>query len=186
VKDTTAANFADSLNAVLADGTDPAGPSLSPVRLSTLQRGDRVVLPSPNGSTCAAIAAELGARSVVAACLRNAQAVARWLRGQRGSVAVVACGERWPDESLRPALEDLLGAGAVVSALGGSRSLEAEASAALWHSFAPDVERLLRATASGLELEARGWSDDLMFACEVGASSCVPVLRDGTFTNAAG
>ena len=183
-KDKTAVNFAYSLNAVLADGSDAAGPSLSPVRLSTLQRGDRVVLPSPNGSTCAAIAAELGATSVVAACLRNAQAVARWLRDEGGSVAVVACGERWPDGSLRPALEDHLGAGAVVSALGGSRSPEAEAAAALWDSFAPDVERLLRATASGQELEARGWSDDLMFACEVGASSCVPVVRNGAFTAA--
>jgi 2-phosphosulfolactate phosphatase len=87
---------------------------------------------------------------------------------------------------LRPALEDHLGAGAVISALGGSQSPEAEAAAALWDSFEPDVARLLRATASGQELEARGWSDDLTFACEVGASSCVPILRDGAFTNAAG
>lgn len=184
-KDQAAANFAASRNAILADGADPAGPSLSPVRLSTLQRGDRVVLPSPNGSTCAAIAGELGATSVVAACLRNAQAVARWLTGEGGSVAVVACGERWPDGSLRPALEDLLGAGAVISALDGSRSPEAEAAAVLWESVAADVVRLLRATASGQELAARGWSEDLMFACEVGASSCVPLLRDGAFTNAA-
>ena len=49
---------------------------------------------------------------VVAASLRNAEAVGAWIGEQDyNSVAVVAAGERWPDGSLRPALEDLLGAG---------------------------------------------------------------------------
>lgn len=138
--DRTAARFAAGVNAIVADGSDPAGPSLSPVRLSALHRNDRVVLPSPNGSTCATVAVGLGAKSVVAACLRNAQTVAKWLEKRPGTVAVVACGEQWPDGSLRPALEDHLGAGAVVPALGGSRSPEAEAAAALWDTLAPDVE----------------------------------------------
>ncbi len=118
--DETAVRFAASMDAVVADGSDPAGPSLSPVRLSAMHPGDRVVLPSPNGSECAALGHELEATSVVAACLRNAQAVAKWLDHQPGSVAVIACGERWPDGSLRPALEDHLGAGALVSALAGA------------------------------------------------------------------
>ena len=182
-RDEAAARFAASVHAALADGSDPAGPSLSPLRLSALCPGDRVVLPSPNGSECAALGHELGATSVVAACLRNARAVAKWLDHQPGSVAVIACGERWPDGSLRPALEDHLGAGALVSALAGPRSPEAEAAATLWAGLVPAVERLVRSSASGQELEARGWSDDLGYACQVNASSCVPVLRGGAFTN---
>jgi len=182
-KDASAAGFARQVAAVLADGSDPAGPSLSPVRLSRLRPGDRVVLPSPNGSTCAAIAAESGA-TVLAACLRNAGSVAEWLNGKDGTVGVVACGERWPDGSLRPSLEDYLGAAAVIAGLAGPRSPEAEAAAALWSASDASAERLVRSCASGRELEARGWADDLDFACEIGASRSVPVLHDGAFVDA--
>src|SRR5215210_7299132 len=75
--------------------------SLSPAALRSAPAPDRLVLPSPNGS---AIAASAEAAVVVAACLRNARAVGEWLRGD-APVTVVAAGERWPDGSLRPALE---------------------------------------------------------------------------------
>src|SRR5579862_5302642 len=73
-RDATAADFADSVQALLADGGDPAGPSLSPSSMDALAPGASLVLPSPNGATCAVLAAEAGAR-VVAGCLRNAAAV---------------------------------------------------------------------------------------------------------------
>src|SRR6478736_6909555 len=80
---------------------------------------------SPNGSTISAVLAEAGAE-VVAASLRNRAAVAAWLvdwlESSSGSgappvVVVVPAGERWADDSLRPAVEDLWGAGSVVAAL---------------------------------------------------------------------
>ena len=37
-------------------------------------------------------------------------------------VAVIACGERWPDGGLRPSLEDRIGAGAVLACLDGAPS----------------------------------------------------------------
>src|SRR5438477_4167664 len=97
-----------------------------------LEPGEAVVLPSPNGSTCAALAVESGA-TVVAGCIRNARAVGEQLRNENGPISVIPCGERWPDGSLRPSVEDFLGAGAILSHLGGSASPEARAAIAAWH-----------------------------------------------------
>src|SRR5262249_27949940 len=67
--------------------------SLSPVSLTALRPGEEIVLPSPNGATLAAAARDAGAHVVLAGCLRNASAVAQ-AASRRGSVAVVAAGER--------------------------------------------------------------------------------------------
>jgi len=177
-----AAAYASSVGAVLAAG-DRTGPSLSPLRLRELAGGTAVVLPSPNGSTCAALAAEAGS-TVVAACLRNAPAVGAWLEGGGAGVTVVACGERWADGSLRPCLEDMLGAGAVIAALAGSRSPEADAAAQVYGAVqAHGLEAALRASASGRELEAKGYGDDVGYAAEAGVSAVVPVLVESRFVD---
>ena len=74
-RDEGAAEYASQTAALLADGTDPSGPSLCPASLRRLPAGTSVVLPSPNGSTCSLEAAESGG-TVAAGCLRNAAAVA--------------------------------------------------------------------------------------------------------------
>ena len=182
-KDASAAAYAEEVGAVLADHGAVDGQSLSPVSLLGLGSGDRVVLPSPNGSTCAVEAAERGA-TVVAACLRNASAVGTWLAGRAQSITVIACGERWPDSSLRPSVEDLWGAGAVITALRGSRSPEAQMAADAWAAAKPDLAVNLSGCISGREAIARGWQRDVDFAVEVDASTNVPVLRNGAFIDA--
>jgi 2-phosphosulfolactate phosphatase len=177
-KDDSAGEYSARVGAVLADPGDALGPSLSPVSLLSLRSGDRVVLPSPNGSTCAAAASAMGA-TVVAGCLRNASAIASWLNGRTSTVLVIACGERWPDGSLRPSLEDYIGAGAVIAALAGSRSPEATAAADAWLAGAARVRDVVSSCASGKEVVARGWGRDLEFAVAVDASNSVPVLEDG-------
>lgn len=179
-RDASARRFAQSVGARFGDEADPTGPSLSPLSLLQLSPGEAVVLPSPNGSTCAALAAETGA-TVVAGCLRNAEAVGARLGEHYGTITVVACGERWPDGSLRPALEDFLGAGAVLAHLGGERSPEARAAVAAWRDAVDRMEEVLFACVSGKELVEKGWVDDVVYSAEHCVSEVVPVLRQGAF-----
>lgn len=195
-RDDRAAAYAAEREAVLAVGRlealeAPAGAgiSLSPAAMASAAGVDRIVLPSPNGSSIAFGLADSGA-VVVGACLRNAATVARWLapRVADGSVvAVVAAGERWPDGSLRPAVEDLWGAGAVLaslSALGvGALSPEAQHAVTAFRAVEPAIAEALLACASGQELVADGFADDVLMAAEVDVSSVVPVLRGDAFVD---
>ena len=172
--------FARSIGAIAANDSDPRGLSLSPRSLLTLRPDEMVVLPSPNGSICSVLAAQTGA-TVVAACLRNASAIGRTLRDRNGAITVIACGELWQDGSLRPSLEDLLGAGAVLSHLGGTPSPEACSAIAAWRDAERSVGERLATCFSGQELISRGLTDDVAYASEVDASAVVPILEDGAF-----
>ena len=144
----------------------------------------RLVLPSPNGAAIAA-AAPPGV-PVVAACLRNVTEGSSWLTshsyGTPGHpVAVIAAGERWPDGSLRPALEDLLGAGSLICDLhsqgAGPLSVEAAAAKAAYEGTA-DIVHAVATSASGRRLAAMGFVADVTIATEDDVCALVPV-RDG-------
>ena len=191
-----AAAYAAERDAALAVGRSDAGPgqiSLSPATIRAARGVERLVLPSPNGSTIAAHLKGCGG-SVVAGCLRNADAVARWLTDRLGAdggtVGVVAAGERWPGGRLRPAVEDLWGAGAVVSALlcaGWTRpSPEAATAAAAFRAARGDLPARLLECASGAELVALGFSGDVALAAEVDTSRAVPLLGEAGFEDVAG
>ena len=197
----SAAEFARSHRAELAVGrraVSAARPwSLSPAALRRAPFVPRLVLPSPNGSAICAAAVDgagvgaglgVGVVTVIAGCLRNAAAVGRFLRGSPGPVTVIAAGERWPGGSLRPALEDLLGAGAILAALrgpGGLGSLSPEAEAArVCFEATADVVAAVSGCASGRELIEGGFGDDVAIAAEIGACLIVPVLAEGAFTAA--
>lgn len=184
-RDERAAAYAEQRDAVLATGRSVrTGVSLSPASVRASAGVERLVLPSPNGSTIAFGLAEAGA-TVLGASLRNATAVARWLAGRDGPVAVVAAGERWPDGSLRPAVEDLWGAGAVLAALVdlGVSGLSPEARVAE-QAFRAVADRLpdeLAACASGRELVAAGFAADVDVAAELDTSDVVPLLHGDAF-----
>ncbi|TWJ24701.1 2-phosphosulfolactate phosphatase [Micromonospora endolithica] len=189
-----AAAYARRVGAVAAVGrreTSPERPwSLSPAALSTAPHVTDLVLPSPNGSAISAAASATGL-PVVAACLRNAGAVGRWLRrqgyGSRDApVGVIAAGERWPDGSLRPSVEDQLGAASVLDALSGvpgGLSVEAATALAALASI-PDVPAAVRGSVSGRELIEGGFAEDVEVAVRAGVSNVVPLLRNGVFAAA--
>jgi 2-phosphosulfolactate phosphatase len=182
--------FAREQRAELAGrGDDPSSTwSLSPTVLSSIPAGTRLVLPSPNGSTLAFGARRHGATTVLAGCLRNARAIAIAALAAGGAVSVVAAGERWDGSAgpLRPALEDLLGAGAVLNAAIegiGSRvaSPEARAASAAFRDASADLPDALATTGSGRALAERGRADDVAMASAHDVSDCVPTLVDSAF-----
>ena len=94
-------------------------------------------------------------------------------------IGVIAAGELWPDHALRPALEDWLGAGAVIDALAGSRSPEAEAAAEAWQVARPSLAVRLHGCTSGRELVEGGYARDVDLAAAHDVSDVAPRLVDG-------
>jgi 2-phosphosulfolactate phosphatase len=166
--------FAERRDAVLARHRGQGGFSLSPAAFLSAPYVERIVLPSPNGSTLTLLAAEKS--QVFCGCLRNAAAVAKACAGYE-SVGVVPAGEKWPDGSLRPALEDWLGAGAIISHLSGAWSPEAKAAAAAFRAQRGNLLETLLAIPSGVELVDWGYGQDVEIAAQYNASTAAPRFR---------
>ena len=179
-KDDSRITFAEEKGAILAGPRGKGTYSLSPASLAVVRSGQRIVLPSPNGAT---ISLSTGAVPTYAGCLRNAKAVAAAASKHGPRIGVIPCGERWElDSSLRPALEDLIGAGAIIQHLGGSRS--PEACAAVWayeNAARSSLIETIGGCGSGKELLERGDGIDVMLACEIDSDKTVPILCDGAY-----
>ena len=165
--------FARDNHAELAGPRGVARHSLSPASFLGSVSGTRCVLPSPNGAALVTRAAT-NATVVIAGCLRNAAAVAQ--RAARlGSVFnVCAAGECWPDGSLRVAVEDWLGAGAILRHLPGLKSSEALAAIAAFENAAPRLAEVIAQSSSGRELVEGGYGQDVEIAVALDVSRHVP------------
>lgn len=170
--------FARSVGAELAEKDRDAKYSLSPQSMLNIPEGMRIVLPSPNGST---LTLTTGKTPTLAGCLRNAQAVAEAAKMYGNQIAIIPAGERWPDGSLRPSFEDLIGAGEIVNFLDGRCSPEADAARSAFLAAEDDLEILLLQCSSGKELVERGYKEDVNLAAELNVSACVPTLQDGAY-----
>jgi 2-phosphosulfolactate phosphatase len=162
--------------------------SLSPPSMANARRGMTIVVASPNGARVALEAQEAGAAMVIAGCLRNAAAVAAEAARTGGPISVIAAGEKWSvSGTLRPAFEDLAGAGAIIAELGAlTRSPEARAAEAAFRASRARLRAMLLACASGRELVERGFGADVIWSAELNVSRAVPALRAGAFVDAHG
>jgi 2-phosphosulfolactate phosphatase len=142
--------------------------------------GTKLLLLSPNGSRLSLVG---GGTPVLTGCLRSASAVARAARetAEGGAIGVIPAGERWSDGSLRPGIEDLMGAGAIIHALALPCSSEAEVARGAYRMAGDDMARLIRTSVSGQELVESGFSGDVDLALERGVSPCVPLLLEGAY-----
>ncbi|WP_168626176.1 2-phosphosulfolactate phosphatase [Cryobacterium sp. BB307] len=186
---TDAARYASEHAAVVA-GKRGSPLSLSPASVGPEHAGTRVVVQSPNGSRISA--ALRGDVPVVAGSLRNRSAVAEWVlarqaeKANRLTVAVIASGEARGDGTSRFAVEDMLGAGAIIDALAEVGidfcSPEAAAASAAFTGLRNAIGHLVSASASGKELEEWGFPQDVELASQVDSSTVVPVLRGDAFS----
>ena len=137
------------------------------------------MLPSPNGSTLS-LATE--GTYTLAGCLRNAITVATRASQLGESIAVIAAGERWSDRLLRPALEDLIGAGSIIAHLSGRLSPESEMAVAGFLKARSNLRDTLLRCGSGKELVDRGFEEDVRLAARMNVSDAAPQLVDGAYS----
>ena len=179
--DASAQTYADELGATLATRDRNAGGySLSPHSLVSIPPETRLVLPSPNGST---LSLATGSRPTYAGCLRNAKAVANAVQEHGPKISVIPAGERWKDDrTLRPALEDLLGAGAIIHYLRGDKSPEALAAEITFLHFKGLLFDTLQSIGSGRELIEKRIVEDVQLASLLNCSLAAPCLNDGFYS----
>lgn len=182
-KDPSAEIFARAQGAELAGPRGSARFSLSPSSFRRAEPGTRCVLPSPNGAAMTLHAAASNS-VILAGSLRNAVATATAARELGTTFNVIPAGERWSDGSLRPALEDAIGAGAILSHLPGTRSSEAQITISVFE-FARQtgIVQVLSDCSSGRELLIRGFEEDLEISAELNVSTTVSRFQAGVFVS---
>lgn len=194
-------SWAQSHDAVLVgapgESGEPGEPrlTLSPASITSESAeripGERIVVPTQDGSVLTGVLAGGFNAPVVLAGLRNRLAVARWIRAEqarttgRFTIAIVAAGELRDDSSLRFTVEDQLAAGALVDALAelaiDYHSPEAAAACAGFTGLRRAVRQLIKASASGRELIEHGLAQDVELASQVDVSKIVPVFSGLSF-----
>ena len=161
--------------------------SLSPLTYLGLEPGTRIVLASPNGATCSRLSREVP--YLFTGAFVNSEAVAtavsQILSTTNLCVTVIACGEQWSKPSsegqLRVAIEDYLGAGAILSYLRQEKSPEARVCEGSFRSVQNHLEEIIWDCGSGRELRESGFEADVRYALKLNLFDSVPVMRGECF-----
>lgn len=178
--DLSSHEFAEQIGAVVAGKAGESRYSLAAESLLDVPAGLKLVLPSPNGSTLSTATGDI---PTFTACLRNAEAVAKALQRDYTQISIIPAGERWASKAMRPALEDWIGAGAVIHGLAGTKSPEAKAAETLFLTYWDQLPQLLRQISSGRELIGKRQEKNIELAGELNISQCIPRLIEGAYQN---
>jgi 2-phosphosulfolactate phosphatase len=155
--------------------------SISCHTLLTAPAGEKIVLPSPNGSfdtikgrkaPCLLIGSLLNARAV-------AETVKELLATTTMDCTIVPCGERWPTkEEFRVDFEDELTASAILNFIGIEDYFSPEATicAANWKVIGDRYEELLLECGSARKVRNQGFQDDLEWLAQLNKYDVVPEL----------
>lgn len=181
------ARVSEGVAAVRRSEAGPNGQfSLSPLTFLDLEPDAVVVLPSLNGGSCCKAARE--ASALLVGCLVNAGAVAEAVRDMHRntsrSVTVIACGEQDTTDGsrIRMAVEDYLGAGAILKQLPFTKSPEARVCQDTFTSSAHSLEELMLECESGQQLREAGFTEDVEFSARLDLYSSVPLLNGRLFS----
>lgn len=189
----TVVSAAVEAGAIVSARAGHDGAPLDATDALSLAPGSHVVLPASPGHELA-IAAAIEHPTVLAGCVRNATAtalLARELAGSLGSIALVAAGERWSasSQTARVAVEDALGAGAIISVLDPSAAVaaprcspEAAAARATFRAQRGALHEAVADSASGRMLSASGRQAEIAAAAALDTTSLAALLVDGAFT----
>lgn len=180
--DNNAIEYSKSVDGIIAEKirNNSGKFSLSPSSLTNIPKNTRLVLPSRNGS---ALSLLTGNTFTTCGCLRNAKSVAEYAMTIGNKISIIAGGERWKDNTLRPAFEDLLGAGAIINYLYGELSPESKTGLSIFLATKNNLKEELQKCISGKELIAANFESDVELASDFNVSSCVPGMVNGAYVD---
>lgn len=173
-KGNLAIEYARQHNALLAKPRQQHELSLSPRSLQSLKPKDKLVLPSPNGATLTLICNNT---PTFTGCLRNAAAVAIAAKKLGNKILIIAAGERWKNNEMRVAFEDIIGAGSIIAHLSGVKSEEAKYAETLFNLSKKNEFKDIYNLKSGIELISIGFKHDIDEACRYNVSTIAPIYK---------
>ncbi|MEH7303127.1 2-phosphosulfolactate phosphatase [Neobacillus drentensis] len=171
-----------------AEAAQIGAPTLSPVSFCQDHNNKKYVLTSLNGAYCTWISSQVPA--LLIGSLLNAESVAvaanQIQKHTKANITVIPCGEQWEgsreyEDTLRPAIEDYLGAGAILSYLEGKKSPEAEFCMTSFLHSKEKLNNFIWDCGSGRELRGRGYETDVKHCSRLNIYPTVPLLNKDHF-----
>ncbi|PGS47305.1 2-phosphosulfolactate phosphatase [Bacillus sp. AFS041924] len=165
--------------------------TLSPVSFNESHTNNKFVLCSLNGAFCTWLASKVP--SLIIGSFLNMSSVVSYAnqlkRKFNANITVIPCGEVWNDsreneDLMRPAIEDYLGAGAILAELEGTKSPEAEVCIGAFVHSKHKIKDLIWECGSGRELRVKGFEEDVRHCSQMNRYNVVPVLKNDCFVDA--